>query len=124
VAAALALALGPACAQVEIGRSLLGSGEPGQTGFENATEVYNNIYHVPQYLPGFPTAAVLWPRVVEVPCRRVGAGLQCEGYHWTPRMGRAEYLFFVPVLVPGTPVSTAPDLLSAPVAASGKQDQP
>jgi hypothetical protein len=120
-AAALAVTLAPAIGQVQIGRSPLGSGEPGQSGLENATLVFDNVYHVPQYMPGFPTAATLWPRVVEVPCRRVGAGLQCDGYNWTPRMGRAEYLFFVPVLVSGTPVSIT-DPPPAPVAATGKQD--
>ena len=119
--AILAGALAPADAQVQIGRAPLGSGEPGQAGLENATLVYDNIYHVPQYLPGFPTAATLWPRVVEVPCRRAGAGLQCEGYNWTPRMGRAEYLFFVPVLISGAPVS-ATEAPAEPVAATGKQE--
>jgi hypothetical protein len=99
VAFGLGFALGPAMGQVEISRMFLGSGEPGQPGFENATAVYNNVYHAPQYLPGFPTAATIWPRVIEVPCRQVGASLQCEGYHWTPRMGRGEYLYFTPVLI-------------------------
>lgn len=84
---------------VEIERSILGSGEPGQQGFENAVPVADDMYHAPQYLPGSPTAASVWPRVVRVNCRRSGTGLQCDGYQWTPAMGRAEYLFFVPVIV-------------------------
>jgi hypothetical protein len=108
--AACTLALAPAFAQpvVEIGRMLLGSGEPGQPGVENATMVANDVYHVPQYLPGFPTAATIWPRVIEVPCRSVAARLRCDGYNWTPAMGRGEYLYFTPVLgaVP-QPVSQA-----------------
>lgn len=110
VAMALALGLGPAFAQgqVEIGRMLLGSGEPGQPGVENATAVYNNIYHAPQYLPGFPTAATIWPRVIEVLCRQVEGGLQCDGYNWTPRMGRGEYLYFTPIVAAAMPVAAAP----------------
>lgn len=103
---AIVLSLGPAAfGQVEIGRMLLGSGEPGQPGFENATPVYNNVYHVPQYLPGYPTAATIWPRVIEVLCRQVEARLQCDGYYWTPKMGRGEYLYFVPVMAPPRPVA-------------------
>lgn len=63
-------------------------------GTDNSDEPY---YHVPQYMPYYPTAAVIWPRVVEVPCTRAADGkVTCEGYNWTPDMGRAEYLFIVP----------------------------
>ncbi len=104
---------------------LLGSGEPGEPGFEKATPVYNNIYHVPQYMPGYPTAAIIWPRVIEVPCRKVEAGLQCDGYNWTPNMGRAEYLYFMPVLAAVVPVSTAPEAaMVTPVAVVAPQSEP
>ncbi|MDB5914249.1 MAG: hypothetical protein JWP22_2924 [Ramlibacter sp.] len=96
---------------VEIERHAYGSGEPGQAGFENALAVENNIYHVPQYLAGYPTARTLWPRVVEVPCTSVSAVTRCRGYNWTPAMGRSEYLYFRPVPVepatPGRPTSSA-----------------
>ena len=91
---------------VEITRVELGSGEPGQRGVEEAHVVGEGMYHAPQYLPGSPTAASLWPRVLDVRCRPDGAALRCEGYHWSPAMGRAEYLYFVPVVIgpDGSPV--------------------
>lgn len=86
--------------QVEVARVPAGSGEPEQTGFENAVLVGNNMYHAPQFMPGYPTAATIWPRVIEIPCRRDGENvIQCEGYHWVPSMGRGEYLYFVPVVL-------------------------
>lgn len=89
---------------VEIQRLYLGSGEPERPGYENATLVLNDVYHVPQYLPGLPTAASLWPRVIDVPCTVLPSGaLRCRGYSWTPAMGRAEYLYFRPVVAASTP---------------------
>lgn len=82
---------------VDIARRPLGSGEPEQPGYEKAEPVFDNVFHVPQYLPGEPTAATIWPRVIQVLCTRTGEGLQCDGYSWSPSMGRAEYLFFTPV---------------------------
>src|SRR5262249_40966459 len=95
----------------------LGSGTPGGPPLEVAVQVDNDLYHAPQYLPYYPTAAPIWPRVVEVQCTRLpihhakpedarkGAPLKCEGYHWTPAMGRAEYLFVTPKVVePVAPV--------------------
>lgn len=89
---------------VRIGRVLLGSGEPGVdsgAGLEDASEVYNNLYHAPQYMPFFPTAATIWPRVIEVPCTTSGADVVCERYYWRPEYGRGEYLFFTPILQAG-----------------------
>jgi hypothetical protein len=101
---------------VEIERLDFGSGEPEQRGFENATAVLNDVYHAPQYLPGLPTAASIWPRVVEVPCTRAPSGtLQCKGYQWLPTYGRAEYLYFRPV-VAAAPVALAPEISPAPAA--------
>ena len=93
----------------------LGSpGEPG--GYENAERVLGDVYHVPQFLPGYPTSATLWPRVIDVPCTRAAGGeIQCQGYQWLPKYGRAEYLFFRPVLVAG-PTAEAPSPEEAPVA--------
>lgn len=105
---------------VKIGRVLLGSGEPGAppSTLENATQVYNNLFHAPQYMPFFPTAATIWPRVIEVPCRMAGPDLVCERYYWRPEYGRGEYLFFSPVVLSGAPAGTAPN------AAPGPQDRP
>lgn len=93
---ALAMAASASAQNVDIQRNAYGSGVPGKEGFENADVVENDIFHAPQYMAAFPTAATIWPRVVEVPCVRSATGLQCEGYNWTPKMGRGEYLFFKP----------------------------
>lgn len=84
---------------VSIERRILGSGQPHAPGFENAVLVLNDIYHAPQYLPGYPTSASIWARVIDVACRREAETLRCTGYNWSPSMGRGEYLYFRPVLV-------------------------
>lgn len=71
-----------------------GSGAPGNVGVENATEVTNGIMHAPQYMPGYPTAATIWPRVIDLPCTRADGTVTCSGYEWSPALGRGEYLFF------------------------------
>jgi hypothetical protein len=86
--------------QVNVGRNELGSGTPGMTGFELAGKWDNNIFHAPQYMPGHPTAATLYPRVVDVECTKVATGLNCKGYNWLPELGRGEYLMIRPVLAP------------------------
>lgn len=88
---------------INVQRHALGSGEPGQRGFELSNPVLqNNIFHGPQYMPHFPTAATIWPRVIEVNCT---VDRKCEGYNWAPSMGRAEYLFVTPrMVVPPKPV--------------------
>jgi len=96
---ALVAATGSVLAQsVSVGREPLGSGQPGATGFENATKWDNNIFHAPQYMPGYPTAAVLYPRVIDVECVRATNGLNCKGYNWLPELGRGEYLMIRPVV--------------------------
>lgn len=106
VMAALAVSTAFA-AEVDVTRKGLGSGTPAKmqlsnSGVENAKVVNSSpdVLHTPQYLPGFPTAATIFPRIVEVPCTKVAAtgDLKCSGYHWTPAMGRAEYLFVTPVV--------------------------
>lgn len=98
--AALTLAASSAFSQtvtppvVAIERTTLGSGTPGQYGFEQAVPVLeNDIYHAPQYMPYMPTAATIWPRIVEVPCHKVADTLKCDGYVFDGTY-RAEYLFF------------------------------
>lgn len=51
----------------------------------------------PQHMPGYPTAATLWPRVVEVECKISGKNLICDGYQVRPQYGRGEYLFIKPI---------------------------
>lgn len=87
---------GPVFSDVRIQRNILGSGlqnvsVSAQT--ETAIQVGDyGVYHAPQYMPGFPTAATIWPRVVEVECQND----LCAGYENTPALGRGEYLFFKP----------------------------
>ena len=77
-----------------------GSGAPGTRGYTKATRLPGGIYFVPQYLPGNPTAGVVYPRVINVPCK-VGANntLYCDGFHWLPSMGQGQFLFVQPVIV-------------------------
>lgn len=67
-----------------------GSGVPWNSYQERPWRVEPGVFHVPQYLHGFPTAATIWPRIVRVPC----SGEVCDGYNYLPEMGRSEYLFF------------------------------
>lgn len=97
--AALFVASAASAQNVIILNNEYGSGVQGNSGATNAYIVSNEIdptvYHAPQYLPYFPTAATIWPRVIEVPCREVGQNMvECDTYNWTPDMGRGEYLFF------------------------------
>lgn len=85
--------------QVSIGRNDAGSGTPGAFGVENATKWDNDIYHASQYMPGYPTAAPLWVRVINVTCAKAVNGVNCDGYNWLPEMGRGEYLMIRPVIV-------------------------
>jgi hypothetical protein len=54
------------------------------------------LYYAPQYLPGFPTAATIWPRVIDVNCVKSDADIKCAGYEWLPELGRGEYLLIRP----------------------------
>ncbi len=92
----------PTNVAILVNRETLGTGVPGQQGLENNVfEYVDGTLHVPQYLPGNPTAATIWPRVVDVNCTKNVDGnvLTCEGYHWLPEMGRGEYLLLHPVVV-------------------------
>ena len=96
---ALVVLAGSAMAQVSVTRVENGSGQPTAIGLEGADKWDQDIYHAPQYMPGYPTAATLWPRVVDVPCKQVGNNITCNGYEWTPDLGRGEYLMIHPVFV-------------------------
>lgn len=87
----------------------LGSGVPSEGGVTNAPLVMDGMYHAPQYLPNHPTAATIWPRVVDVDCTKAGQVVKCDGYNWTPDMGRGEYIYIRPRFknepVPPAPVA-------------------
>lgn len=88
-----------AAKSVEVRRRQLGSGTPENTDYVKAIWVVEDIYMVPQYLPGTPTASSIWPRVIDLPCVSVSSTLvRCEGYEWSPSMGRAEYLYIRPIV--------------------------
>lgn len=92
---------GVACAQINIQRNEFGSGTPGRSGFENAQPWIegSGIYSTPQYMPGYPTSAAIWPRIVEVECEQVAlTQINCKGFNWSPELGRAEYLMIRPKL--------------------------
>lgn len=103
--------------QVGVNRQELGSGTPGTTGSEQATRWSNDIYHAPQYMPGYPTAAVLYPRVVDVECVKSTSGLNCKGYNWYPELGRGEYLMIRPVVR----VEQAPKVITNTVTVPGPE---
>lgn len=93
---------------VKIRNVPLGSGIPNalvqNDTFGTATSLGNGVYQVPGYLPYYPTAATIWPRVVQVRCN---AGGECDGYSITPALGRGEYLYVQPVMVPTVQVPAA-----------------
>jgi hypothetical protein len=113
IMAALMASTAVFAADTYLERSVLGVGPNIDDGvaLENAkivnnTKIENNILHAPQYMPNYPTAAAIWPRVVEIPCTKLPNGdLTCASYNWSPSMGRGEYLFVTPkVVVPVEPV--------------------
>jgi hypothetical protein len=117
LAAIFAVVAGSVVAQqVSVGRNVLGSGVPGAMGSEQTTvwDATNNIFHSPQYLPGYPTAATLWPRVIDVKCKKVDGNLNCDGYNWMPEYGRGEYLMIHPVIV-NEPAITGITIINNPV---------
>jgi hypothetical protein len=117
--AAAALSLGALAAQaqgaapdgrrtgIHVGGVFLGSGVPVEAGTPapaTAAHVAGNEYHVPNHLPGHPTAATLWPRIVYVPCKRVesqAGEVECAGYDVSPLRG--EYVYLRPLIEPPPP---------------------
>lgn len=89
----------PATAVV-IFRVPLGSGTPGFQSAEQATYVGDGLWHAPQYMPMYPTAGVIWPRVIDVSCVKSQAQYICDGYNWLPALGRGEYLLIRPSVKP------------------------
>ena len=87
----------------QVRRMPFGSGTPAvavTNGTETALPVADGLYHVPNYLPGFPTAATIWPRELPLDCvRDADSGKPtCTGFEVYPATGRGEYLFVRPTL--------------------------
>lgn len=55
------------------------------------------IHHVPGMLPGHPTAATLWPRIIRVECVMEDGKMKCDYPARTPSVGRGEYVMYEPV---------------------------
>lgn len=104
------LCSGQVFADFKLENNTYGSGNPGTVGVTTAVEIEPGIYHAPQYMPGFPTAATIWPRVIEVECETLD---KCFGYDYLPKYGRGEYLFVRPKLKP-VPVSPPSQILMVP----------
>lgn len=92
-----------------------GSGTPSVPGTQGTpvavrtattSALPDGLYYAPQYLPGYPTAAVIFPRVIEVNCTKtnIGGEVACDGYNWLPEYGRGEYLLIRPVVRELTPI--------------------
>lgn len=95
-------------ADFEVERMPFGSGTPavGETeGTQDVEYVADGLYHVPNYLPGHPTAATIWPREVPVKCTRERDTQHrvCSGYSVVPAVGRGEYIFVRPEDTPEPP---------------------
>ena len=118
---------------VDIKNAPLGSGVPAKRvtiGEDTAFILNDGYYHIPQYMSYYPTASVIWPRVIEVQCDVVVNNIKCDGYNWSPSMGRGEYLMFAPKMrekppAPATPACCTADpktviiLKEVPVKAKG-----
>jgi hypothetical protein len=104
----LLTALVPASQAQDIKNESLGSGVPMMMGSQPLYFVGNGLYALEQYLPNHPTAATIYPRIVDVNCTQLLDTVVCEGYNWLPSMGRGEYLFVRPhvVLPVASPVPT------------------
>jgi hypothetical protein len=100
----------------EVERMPFGSGTPAVSatnGTEAANLVVDGLYHVPNYLPGFPTAATIWPREIPVECAKdpETRNPTCSGYRVHPAVGRGEYIFIRPVAKAEPPPAPAPVVL-------------
>lgn len=93
---------------VQVENAAIGSGDPAATapvGTTTATPVADGVYHVPSYMPGFPTSARIDPRVVQVPCTRAGGAVVCQGFNVNTEVtGRGEYLLIQPIVAPAPKV--------------------
>lgn len=83
----------------DVTRKALGAGSPSPkeaVGIDRAAPVADGLYHVPGAMPGFPTAATLWPRVVPVECNKNNGKVVCGGYDVNLSQGRGEYIYIQP----------------------------
>jgi hypothetical protein len=85
----------------------MGTGQPSNNTSGSTIGMYwgNGLFFVPGYLPGYPTAGVLWVRVINVNCQKVVGGLSCDGsaLHSQQINNRGEYILYRPV-IKNTPV--------------------
>ncbi len=92
-------------AAVVINNEPLGDGPPSHTMTVGTTKAYywgDGLYFVPGYMPGWPTAATMWPRVVTVKCVKETDGtIHCDGYEIRDQQiqHRGEYILFRPIIV-------------------------
>jgi hypothetical protein len=98
---ALVSTVAMAQAEVLVTNQPFGTGVPGDpASTTQAQHVFDGLYHVPQYLPGNPTAAQINIRVVDVKCIKTKeAKLLCDGYNLIPAVGRGEYVLIRPRVV-------------------------
>ncbi len=99
-----------------------GSGVLGDSNSQIAQPHDGLVLWVPQHLPGYPTAATLWPRVVEIPCKNVGHKLVCDGYQNRPEYGRGEYLFILPKVA--EPPTVVEKVIPIPSCVTCKTQEP
>lgn len=82
-----------ASAQYVVENKLLGPGNY-EIGSSPAFKVLGDLYHVPQFMPGYPTSATIWPRVTKTKCRFENRTVYCDPVRLTQYGDRTEYLFF------------------------------
>lgn len=89
----LAVVSATASAQYLVQNKILGPNNV-ENGSGLGIKVFGDFYHVPQFMPGFPTAATIWPRVVKTDCRFTDRNIYCDSIRLTQYGDRSEYLFF------------------------------
>lgn len=80
-------------AQHVVENKLLGPGN-FEIGNSSAFKVYGDLYHVPQFMPGYPTSATIWPRVIKTKCRFENRTVYCDPVRLSQYGDRSEYFFF------------------------------
>jgi hypothetical protein len=113
-AAALPARADDAAPAIRVMRVPLGSGTPSSgttAGSEHAYEVAAGTYHVPNHMPGFPTAATIWPRQLLLGCVEAQGELECDGFAVHPSIGRGEYIYVSPAVTAPPPAPAASEML-------------
>lgn len=112
---------------IQVERVRFGSGTPAPVsvaGKDTAAFVADGLYHVPGFMPGYPTAATIWPRELPLECvsNPVDGTPACGGYRVLPAVGRGEYIFVRPVEkeLPAPVVSNPAPVQVRPVAPAKK----